>query len=96
MSVTPPDVDSPTTPYSPTSPTEFASILESETETVTGAVAAGTMTLGDLDRFVEGVDRGEIDGQRGIDDVVRIVRSLLAEDAPGWEEMEAASAATAV
>lgn len=96
MGATTPDVDSRTTTHSPTTPTDFTSIVESETETITGAVAAGTVTVDELDRFVQRVERGEIDGQRGVGDVVRIVRALLTEDAPAWEEMEAASAATAV
>jgi len=69
-------------------------ILESETETITDAVASGAVTLDDLDRFVTSVERGEVDCCVGTDSVVRIVRSLLSDRRPSWEEMEPAGTAT--
>ncbi|MFC7323423.1 hypothetical protein ACFQMF_02385 [Halorubrum rutilum] len=79
---------------SPTAPTDLVRTMESETETITGAVAAGEVTLEDLDRFVRRVERGEVDCREGTDAVVRIVRSLLSEQRPSWEEMAEAGQAT--
>jgi|GEM_PF-2564968 hypothetical protein len=101
MAATDPDTASqtasPTTPQTTarnsTAAAELVAILESDTETLTGAVAAGTVTLDQLDRFVRAVDRGETDGCRGVDAVIRIVSSLLGDDTPCWEEMEAAAPA---
>jgi hypothetical protein len=71
-------------------PTDLVRVIESETETITGAVAAGSVTLSDLDRFVRSVERGDVDCCGGTDAVVRIVRSLLSDQRPTWEEMEPA------
>ena len=79
-----------TTQRSSPASTDIVRILESESETLTGAVAAGSVSLADLDLFVRNVDRGEIDGKHGLDAVIRIVRSLLGDDTPAWEEMEPA------
>lgn len=84
---------SPTAAPNSTAAAELVAILESDTETLTGAVAAGTVTLDQLDQFVRAVDRGETDGCRGVDAVIRIVCSLLGDDTPCWEEMEAAAPA---
>ena len=70
--------------------TDLVRVMESETETITGAVAAGSVTLDDLDRFVRSVECGDVDCCGGTDAVVRIVRSLLSEQRPSWEEMEPA------
>jgi hypothetical protein len=75
-------------------PTDLVRTMESETETITGAVASGAVTLADLDRFVRSVERGEVDCCGGTDTVVRIVRSLLSDRRPSWEEMEPAGQAT--
>ena len=80
---------------SSTAPTDLVRVMESETETITGAVASGAVTLGDLDRFVRSVERGEVDCCGGTDAVVRIVRSLLSDRRPSWEEMEPAKQAGA-
>ncbi|WP_144798022.1 hypothetical protein [Halorubrum depositum] len=77
-----------------TVPTDLVRTMESETETITGAVASGAVTLEDLDRFVRSVERGEVDCCGGTDAVVRIVRSLLSDRRPSWEEMEPAGRAT--
>lgn len=79
---------------SSTTPTALVRVMESETETITGAVAAGAVTLDDLDRFVRSIERGEVDCCGGTDAVVRIVRSLLSDPRPSWEEMEPAGRAT--
>jgi len=68
--------------------------MESKTETITGAVASGAVTLSDLDRFVRSVECGDVDCCGGTDAVVRIVRSLLSDQRPSWEEMEPAGPAT--
>jgi hypothetical protein len=75
-------------------PTDLVRTMESETETITGAVASGAVTLADLDRFVRSVERGEVDCCGGTDTVVRIVRSLLSDQRPNWEEMESAGQTT--
>lgn len=75
-------------------PTDLVRTMESKTETITGAVASGAVTLEDLDRFVRRVERGEVDCCDGADAVVRIVRSLLSDRRPSWEEMEPAGQAT--
>ena len=80
---------------SSTAPADLVQVMESETETITGAVASGAVTLGDLDRFVRSVERGEVDRGGGTDAVVRIVRSLLSDRRPSWEEMEPARQAGA-
>jgi hypothetical protein len=80
--------------HSSTAPTDLVRTMESDTETITGAVAAGEVTLEDLDRFVRTVERGEVNCSRGTDAVVRIVRSLLSDQRPSWEEMEPAGQAT--
>lgn len=77
-----------------TTPTTLVRVIESKTETITGAVASGAVTLDDLDRFVRSVERGEVDCCGGTDAVVRIVRSLLSDQRPSWEEMEPAGRAT--
>ena len=77
-------------PQGSVEPTDLVRVMESETETITGAVAAGSVTLDDLDRFVRSVERGDVDCCGGTDAVVRIVRSLLSEQRPSWEEMEPA------
>ena len=88
------DIASHTDRQSPTAPTDLVRTMESETETITGAVASGAVTLADLDRFVRSVERGEVDCCGGTDTVVRIVRSLLSDQRPSWEEMEPAGQAT--
>ncbi|OYR57075.1 hypothetical protein [Halorubrum halodurans] len=70
---------------------DLLGVLESDTDTITNAVATGRIDLDDLDRFVERVERGELEADRGVDEVVWIVGSLLRGDAGGWEEMEPAS-----
>ncbi|MDZ5812697.1 hypothetical protein U4E84_15230 [Halorubrum sp. AD140] len=80
--------------HCPTATTELVRTMESETETITGAVASGKIGLAELDRFVRDAERGEIDGHAGTDVVVRIVRSLLSDTPPIWEEMEPAGPAT--
>ena len=77
-----------------TEPTDLVRMMESKTETITGAVASGAVTLSDLDRFVRSVERGDVDCCGGTDAVVRIVRSLLSDQRPSWEEMEPARTAT--
>ncbi|MFC5133987.1 MULTISPECIES: hypothetical protein [Haloferacaceae] len=71
--------------------TNLLGVLESDTDTITDAVACGRIDLDDLDRFVERVERGDLEADRGVDAVVWIVGSLLRGDAAGWEEMEPAS-----
>jgi len=88
------DVGSRGNRHSSTAPTDLVRTIESETETLTGAVAAGEVALADLDRFVRRAERGEVDCCGGTDAVVRIVRSLLSDQRPSWEEMEAAGQAT--
>ena len=73
---------------------DLVQMLESKTETITGAVASGALTLDDLDRFVTSVERGEVDCCVGTDSVVRIVRSLLSDRRPTWGAMESAGTAT--
>ena len=68
---------------------ELLNALESDTRTVTGAVADGSVTLEEVDRFVRRAERGEIDCRESADEVVRIVSSLL-RDEPNWAEMEPA------
>ncbi|TKX56097.1 hypothetical protein EXE42_00615 [Halorubrum sp. SP3] len=68
---------------------ELLNALESDTETITGAVAAGSVTLEEVDRFVRCAERGEIDGEADLDAVVRIVHALL-RDEPSWAEAEPA------
>jgi hypothetical protein len=80
--------------HSSTTPTALVRVMESKTETITGAVASGAVTLDDLDRFVRSVERGDVDCCGGTDAVVRIVRSLLSDQRPSWEEMEPAGRAT--
>jgi hypothetical protein len=80
--------------HSSTAPTDLVRTMESKTETITGAVASGSVSLEDLDRFVRSVERGEVDCCGGTDAVVRIVRSLLSDRRPSWEEMEPAGQAT--
>lgn len=87
---TDPNEASATTGHTAGTAAEIVRILESETETLTGAIAAGAVSLTDLDRFVQRVERGEIDGSHGTDTVIRIVRSLLDDTAPTWKEMEPA------
>ncbi|OYR46109.1 MULTISPECIES: hypothetical protein [unclassified Halorubrum] len=77
-----------------TAPIDLVRTMESKTETITGAVASGAVTLEELDRFVRRVERGEVDCCDGTDAVVRIVRSLLSDRRPSWEEMEPAGRAT--
>ena len=77
-------------PQGSVEPTDLVRVMESETETITGAVAAGSVTLDDLDRFVRSVECGDVDCCGGTDAVVRIVRSLLSDQRPSWEEMEPA------
>lgn len=79
-----------TTQRSSPASTDIVRILESDSETLTGAVAAGSVSLADLDMFVRNVDHGKIDESYGLDAVIRIVRSLLGDDTPAWEEMEPA------
>ncbi|WP_435074225.1 hypothetical protein [Halorubrum sp. HHNYT27] len=81
-------------PHGSVEPTDLVRLMESETETITGAVAAGAVTLGDLDRFVQSVERGEVDCCGGTDAVVRILRSLLSDRRPNWEEMASAGLST--
>ena len=69
---------------------ELERVVESETETITGALSSGETSLAELDRFVHDAERGAIDGDRGIESVVRIVRSLLRDDDADWAEMEPA------
>jgi hypothetical protein len=90
MAATSPDVESRTGSRSTTVSTELLTVLESDTRTITGAVAAGNVTVAELERFADRVERGEVDGLDGVDDVIRIVGSLLSDDAPNWEEMEPA------
>lgn len=71
--------------------TDRRHVIESDTDTITDAVSSGRIALEDLDRFVRNVEHGEIDAEYGIDAVVWIVRSLLRNDRPGWEEMESAT-----
>jgi hypothetical protein len=68
---------------------ELLNVLESETRTVTGAVADGSVTLEEVDRFVRRAECGDVDGLENADEVVRIVCSLL-RDEPSWAEMEPA------
>lgn len=65
-------------------------VLESDTDTITDAVTSGRVTLDDLDRFVQGIQRGEVAVEASVESVIRIVRSLLGDDDLGWEEMAAA------
>ena len=90
MAATPHDVEPRTDSHSTTASTELLTVLESDTRTVTGAVAAGTVTVAELERFADRVERGEVDGLDGVDAVIRIVGSLLSDDAPTWEKMEPA------
>lgn len=83
-----------TTPTESPETTDLLRVVESDTETVTGAVAAGRVSLADLDAFVLRADRGEIDGGDDVDAVIRIVRTLLSDAAPRWEEMEPAGRST--
>lgn len=93
MDATQPGVASRGNRRSSTASTELMRAMESETETITGAVASGAVTLEELDRFVRSVERGEVDRGGGTDAVVRIVRSLLSDRRPSWEEMEPAGRA---
>ena len=68
---------------------ELLNALESDTETVTGAIAAGTVTLEEVERFVRRAERGEIESEANLDAVVRIVHALL-RDEPSWANMEPA------
>ncbi|WP_096394705.1 hypothetical protein [Halorubrum trapanicum] len=68
---------------------ELLNALESDTETVTGAIAAGTVTLEEVDQFVRRAERGEIDNEANLDAVVRIVHALLCDE-PSWANMEPA------
>jgi hypothetical protein len=70
---------------------DLLGVLESDTDTITNAVATGRIDLDDLDRFVKRVERGDLEADRGVDEVVWIVGSLLRGDAGDWEEMEPAS-----
>lgn len=90
MAATSPDVESRTGSRSTTVSTELLTVLESDTRTITGAVAAGDVTVAEVERFADRVERGEVDGLDGVDAVIRIVGSLLSDDAPNWEEMEPA------
>ena len=76
-------------PSDPDPSPELLNALESDTETVTGAVAAGTVTLEEVERFVRRAERGEIDIEANLDAVVRIVHALLCEE-PSWANMEPA------
>ncbi|WP_418285973.1 hypothetical protein [Halorubrum sp. DTA46] len=90
MAATTPDMTSQTDQRSPADSAEIVRILDSDTETLTGAVAAGTLSLEDLDQFVREADRGVVGGRGSAGAVIRIVRSLLGDTAPAWEEMEPA------
>jgi len=68
---------------------ELLNALESDTETVTGAIAAGTVTLEEVAQFVRRAERGEIDIEANLDAVVRIVHALLCDE-PSWANMEPA------
>ena len=77
-------------PSSETDPSpELLNALESDTRTLTGAVADGSVTLAEVDRFVRRAERGEVDCEESVDEVVRIVSSLL-RDEPNWAEMKPA------
>ncbi|TKX75774.1 hypothetical protein EXE46_01375 [Halorubrum sp. GN11_10-6_MGM] len=68
---------------------ELLNALESDTQTLTGAVADGTVTLEEVDRFARRAECGDVDCHESVDEVVRIVCALL-RDEPGWAEMEPA------
>ncbi len=68
---------------------ELINVLESDTDTITDAVASERITLDDLDRFVRGIECGDIDAEGSVESVVRIVRSLLGDSDVSWEEMAA-------
>ena len=70
---------------------ELLNALESDTRTLTGAVADGAVTLEEVDRFVRRAECGDVDCHENVDEVVRIVRSLL-RDEPDWAEMTPAEA----
>jgi hypothetical protein len=70
---------------------ELLDALESDTRTLTGAVADGSVTLEEVDRFVRRAECGEVECRESVDEVVRIVRSLLGDE-PDWAEMTPAGA----
>ncbi|ELZ46415.1 hypothetical protein C463_04364 [Halorubrum californiense DSM 19288] len=76
-------------PSDPDPSPELLNVLESDTETITGAVAAGTVTLEQVDQFVRRAERGETDSEANLDAVVRIVHALLGDE-PSWAIMEPA------
>ena len=90
MAATNPGASARVDPHGSPASRELLTVIESDTETITGAVAAGTVTVAELERFADRAERGEVDGLNGVDAVVRIVGSLLSDDAPSWEEMEPA------
>jgi hypothetical protein len=91
MTTAKPDRSSSLAQTDPNPSPELLSALESDTETVTGAIAAGTVTLEEVDRFVRRAERGEVDSEANLDAVVRIVHALL-QDEPSWAHMEPAGA----
>ena len=73
-----------------TAAADLLDVIESDTDTLTDAVASGRVTLEDVHEFLRGVERGEIDAGTAVDSLVWIVTSLLEGDAGDWEELEPA------